>query len=45
MAFNEIKHFVAFIQLWKKPNLKSQNIVSLVLHLKNEVDLEEMVTD
>ena len=30
MAFNEIKHFAAFFQLWKKPNIESQNIVSLV---------------
>ena len=45
MAFNEIKHFVAFFQLWKKPNIKSQNIVSLVLRLKNEIDLEKMFND
>ena len=45
MAFNEIKHFVGFFQLWKKPNIKSQNIVSLVLHLKNEIDLEKMLND
>ena len=44
-GFNEIKHFVAFFQLWKKPNIKSQNIVSLVLHLKNEIDLEKMLND
>ena len=45
VAFNETKHFVAFFQLWKKPNIKSQNIVSLVLHSKNEVDLEKMLND
>ena len=36
-------HFVAFFQLWKKPNIKSQNIFSL--HLKNEIDLEKMLND